>query len=308
MTTALITHDDCLQHVTPLGHPEQVARLECINNALKSVELMRLDAKLATKKEISLLHPVAHIDRVEKAVPDSGWKSLDADTHLSPGSFKAALRAVGGVLQAVDLVMMQSAQNAFVAVRPPGHHAERELAMGFCFFGNVALGARHVLEHHGLSRVAIVDFDVHHGNGTQDLLWDEPRTLTVTSHQFPLWPGTGAPEERGAHDNVINVPLPPQSAGKEMREAYRRLVFPKLEKFAPEFLFISAGFDAHKADPLADLNWLEEDFIWLTRQLKQIADEYCKGRLVSVLEGGYDLEALAASVKAHVEILKEGTK
>ena len=308
MTTALITHDDCLQHVTPLGHPEQVARLECINNALKSVELMRLEAKLATKKEISLLHPVAYIDSVETAVPDSRWKSVDADTHLSPGSFKAALRAVGGVLQAVDLVMMQSAQNAFVAVRPPGHHAERELAMGFCFFGNVALGARHVLEHHGLSRVAIVDFDVHHGNGTQDLLWDEPRTLTVTSHQFPLWPGTGAPEERGAHDNVINVPLPPQSAGKEMREAYRRLVFPKLEKFAPEFLFISAGFDAHKADPLADLNWLEEDFIWLTRQLKQIADEHCKGRLVSVLEGGYDLEALASSVKAHVEILKEGTK
>ena len=308
MTTALITHDDCLQHVTPPGHPEQVARLECINNALKSVELMRLEAKLATKKEISLLHPVAYIDSVETAVPDSRWKSVDADTHLSPGSFKAALRAVGGVLQAVDLVMMQSAQNAFVAIRPPGHHAERELAMGFCFFGNVALGARHVLKNHGLSRVAIVDFDVHHGNGTQDLLWDEPRTLTVTSHQFPLWPGTGAPDERGAHDNVINIPLPPQSAGKEMREAYRRLVFPKLEKFAPEFLFISAGFDAHKADPLADLNWLEEDFIWLTRQLKKIADEHCKGRLVSVLEGGYDLEALASSSKAHVEILKEVTK
>ncbi len=308
MTTAFITHDDCLKHVTPPGHPEQVARLEYITNALQSVDLMRLEAKLATREEILLLHPAAYIDNIEKAVPDCGWESVDADTHLSSGSFTAALRAVGGVLQAVDLVMMQSAQNAFVAIRPPGHHAERELAMGFCFFGNVALGARYVLENHGLSRVAIVDFDVHHGNGTQDLLWNEPRTLTVTSHQSPLWPGTGAPDERGAHDNVINIPLSPQSAGKEMREAYERLVFPKLEEFAPEFLFISAGFDAHTADPLAELNWVEKDFIWLTRQLNQIAEKHCKGRVVSVLEGGYDLDALASSVKAHVETLKEVTK
>lgn len=308
MTTAFITHDDCLKHVTPPGHPEQVARLEYITNALQSVDLMRLEAKLATREEILLLHPAAYIDNIEKAVPDCGWEAIDADTHLSSGSFTAALRAVGGVLQAVDLVMMQSAQNAFVAIRPPGHHAERELAMGFCFFGNVALGARYVLENHGLSRVAIVDFDVHHGNGTQDLLWNEPRTLTVTSHQSPLWPGTGASDERGAHDNVINIPLRPQSAGKEMREAYERLVFPKLEEFAPEFLFISAGFDAHAADPLAELNWVEKDFIWLTRQLNQIAEKHCKGRVVSVLEGGYDLDALASSVKAHVETLKEVTK
>ena len=308
MPTALITHDDCLKHITPPGHPEQVARLEYIINALQSVDLMRVEAKLATKEEISLLHPAAYIDGIEKAVPGCGWESLDADTHLSPGSFAAALRAVGGVLQAVDLVMMRSAQNAFVAVRPPGHHAERELAMGFCFFGNVALGARHVLENHGLSRVAIVDFDVHHGNGTQDLLWDEPRALTVTSHQFPLWPGTGTPDERGAYDNVLNIPLTPQGTGKDMREAYERLVFPKLEEFAPEFLFISAGFDAHTEDPLAELNWLEEDFIWLTRQLNQIAEKHCEGRVVSVLEGGYDLEALASSVKVHVETLKEVTK
>ena len=308
MTTAFITHDDCLKHVTPPGHPEQVARLEYITNALQSVDLMRLEAKLATREEILLLHPAAYIDNIEKAVPDCGWEAIDADTHLSSGSFTAALRAVGGVLQAVDLVMMQSAQNAFVAIRPPGHHAERELAMGFCFFGNVALGARYVLENHGLSRVAIVDFDVHHGNGTQDLLWNEPRTLTVTSHQSPLWPGTGASDERGAHDNVINIPLSPQSAGKEMGEAYERLVFPKLEEFAPEFLFISAGFDAHAADPLAELNWVEKDFIWLTRQLNQIAEKHCKGRVVSVLEGGYDLDALASSVKAHVETLKEVTK
>ena len=308
MTTALITHDDCLKHVTPPGHPEQVARLKHIKSALQWVDLMRLEAKLATKEELALLHPAAYISGIEKAVPDCGWVSVDADTHLSPGSFTAALRAVGGVLQAVDLVIMQSAQNAFVAIRPPGHHAERDLAMGFCFFGNVALGARYVLEKHGLSRVAIVDFDVHHGNGTQDLLWDEPRTLTITSHQSPLWPGTGAPEERGAYNNVVNIPLTPHSTGKEMREAYERLVFPKLEEFAPEFLFISAGFDAHSADPLAELNWVEEDFIWITRQLNQIAKKHCKGRVVSVLEGGYDLNALASSVKAHVETLKEVTK
>lgn len=308
MTTALITHDDCLHHVTPPGHPEQVARLEYIHNALNSLDVIRVEAELARKEDIATLHPITYIEKIEAAVPDNGWASIDGDTHLSPRSFQAALRAAGGVLQAVDLVMSQTAQNAFVAVRPPGHHAEKETAMGFCFFGNVALGVKHALDYHGLSRVAVVDFDVHHGNGTQDLLWHEPRALTITSHQSPLWPGTGSPHERGAHDNVMNVPLPLGSDGFHMRGIYDQEVLPRLEAFAPEFLFISAGFDAHRADPLAELNWSEDDFVWLTRKLSNVAAKHAKGRLVSVLEGGYDLSALAASVKAHVETLCEVAK
>ena len=308
MKTALITHDDCLHHVTPPGHPEQVARLEYIHDALNSLDVIRVEAELARKEDIATLHPITYIEKIEAAVPDNGWASIDGDTHLSPGSFQAALRAAGGVLQAVDLVMSQTAQNAFVAVRPPGHHAEKETAMGFCFFGNVALGVKHALDYHGLSRVAVVDFDVHHGNGTQDLLWHEPRALTITSHQSPLWPGTGSPHERGAHDNVMNVPLPPGSDGFHMCGIYEREVLPRLEAFAPEFLFISAGFDAHRADPLAELNWSEDDFVWLTRKLSNMAAKHAKGRLVSVLEGGYDLSALAASVKAHVETLCEVAK
>ena len=308
MKTALITHDDCLHHVTPPGHPEQVARLEYIHDALNSLDVIRVEAELARKEDIATLHPITYIEKIEAAVPDNGWASIDGDTHLSPGSFQAALRAAGGVLQAVDLVMSQTAQNAFVAVRPPGHHAEKETAMGFCFFGNVALGVKHALDYHGLSRVAVVDFDVHHGNGTQDLLWHEPRALTITSHQSPLWPGTGSPHERGAHDNVMNFPLPPGSDGFHMRGIYEREVLPRLEAFAPEFLFISAGFDAHRVDPLAELNWSEDDFVWLTRKLSNVAAKHAKGRLVSVLEGGYDLSALAASVKAHVETLCEVAK
>ena len=308
MKTVFITHSDCLAHLTPPGHPEQVARLEYIHDALSAVDVMRIDALIARKEDIAALHPMSYIEKLEEAAPENGWASIDGDTHMSSGSFRAALRAAGGVIQAVDLVMMQSAQNAFVAVRPPGHHAETETAMGFCFFGNVALGVKHALDHHNLSRVAVVDFDVHHGNGTQDLLWNEPRALTITSHQSPLWPGTGARHEKGAHDNVMNLPLRPGSGGVEMRAIYEREVFPRLDEFAPEFLFISAGFDAHHLDPLAELNWDEDDFVWLTQKLSDLAAKHSKGRLVSVLEGGYDLSALAASVKAHVETLCEVAK
>ena len=308
MKTAIITHSDCLAHVTPPGHPEQVARLEYINEALSAVDVIRIDAVLARKKDIAALHPMSYIKKLEEAVPEKGWASVDGDTHMSTGSFRAALRAAGGVIQAVDLIMTRSVKNAFVAVRPPGHHAETETAMGFCFLGNVALGAKHALDHHNLSRVAVVDFDVHHGNGTQDLLWNEPRALTITSHQSPLWPGTGASHEKGAHDNVMNLPLRPGSGGDEMRAVYEREAFPKLDAFAPEFLFISAGFDAHRSDPLAELNWDEDDFVWLTQKLSDLAAKHAKGRLVSVLEGGYDLSALAASVKAHVETLCEVAK
>ena len=308
MKTALITHSDCLAHVTPPGHPEQVARLEYINDTLDAVDVIRIDAELARIEDIAALHPMSYIEKLEGAVPKTGWASIDGDTHMSPGSFRAALRAAGGVIQAVDLIMTQSVKNAFVAVRPPGHHAEKETAMGFCFFGNVALGAKRALDRHKLSRVAVVDFDVHHGNGTQDLLWNEPRALTITSHQSPLWPGTGAPNEKGAHNNVMNLPLRPGSGGDEMRAIYEREVFPRLDEFAPQFLFISAGFDAHRSDPLAELNWDKDDFVWLTQKLSDLAAKHAKGRLVSALEGGYDLSALAACVKAHVETLCEVAK
>ena len=224
---------------------------------------------------------------------------------MSPGSVDAAYRAAGGTLRAVDMVLRGEAKNAFVAARPPGHHAETVTAMGFCLFGNVALGAKHALDYHGLKRVAVVDFDVHHGNGTQDILWDEPRALTITSQQMPLWPGTGAATETGAYDNVLNIPLAPETDGATMRSVYTQTVFPRLREFAPELILVSAGFDAHRDDPLAQLNWDTEDFQWLGRELCAVAREICHGRLVSVLEGGYDLRALAASAKVFVNELIE---
>jgi acetoin utilization deacetylase AcuC-like enzyme len=308
MTTALYWHDDCLNHVTPPGHPEQVARLESIRRALRAPEFATLDrreAPLGTREDILLCHPGRYIDRIEAAIPDDGWVSLDADTHVSPGSLTAALRAVGGCVAAVDGVLAGEVANAFVACRPPGHHAERETAMGFCLFGTIAIAARHAMERHGLSRVAIVDFDVHHGNGTQDLLWDEPRALFVSSHQMPLYPGSGHPHETGARDNVMNVPLAPMTDGTLMRRVYEAEVFPALIDFRPELLLISAGFDAHAADPLANLEWTADDFAWLTQRLCDVADETCQGRVVSTLEGGYDLDALGLSVAAHVRVLME---
>lgn len=308
MKTALITHEECLNHITPPGHPEQVARLEYILEALKPLDLNRVSAPLAADDDLLRIHPKSHIDALHDAAPEAGFVAIDGDTHMSPGSLQAAYRAAGGVLRAVDMVLQGDAPNAFAAVRPPGHHAETQTAMGFCLFGNVALGAKHALDFHGLKRVAVVDFDVHHGNGTQDLLWDEPRALTITSQQMPLWPGTGAETDTGAYENVINVPLPPESDGKIMRAAYEARVFPKIRAFKPELILVSAGFDAHRDDPLAQLNWSTDDFIWLTKQLCALASDLCHGRLVSALEGGYDLDALAASVKAHVEILSEAAQ
>ena len=298
--SALITHEDCLEHLTPTGHPEQVARLEYILDALKEINLLRVSAPMAADDDILRIHPLEYINYLKGSLPQTGYKSLDGDTHISSGSLTAAYRAAGGVLRAIDLVLSGEAKNAFVAVRPPGHHAETQTAMGFCLFGNVALGAKHALDFHGLKRVAVIDFDVHHGNGTQELLWDESRCLTFTSQQMPLWPGTGSKEEQGHFNNIVNIPLPPGSSGVLMREKYEMLVFPALKEFKPELILISAGFDAHVADPLAELNWLTEDFSWLTERICKIASDCCGGRLVSTLEGGYDLEALAESVKAHV--------
>ncbi len=303
MKTALITHEAALAHVTPPGHPEQVARMAHLLPALEGKPLRREAAPEADLDDLRLCHPASYIDRIRQAAPAEGYVQLDADTFLSPGSLEAALRAAGGATRAVDLVMSGEVTNAFVAMRPPGHHAETAKPMGFCLFGNVAIAARHALERHGLSRVAVVDFDVHHGNGTQDLLWSEARSLFISSHQMPLWPGSGEVTERGAHDNVLNVPLAPGTGGAAFRKIYERDVFPRLEDFAPELIVISAGFDAHADDPLANLNLRAADFAWVTRNLCDIASRHAAGRVVSCLEGGYDLRALAASAAAHVDAL-----
>ncbi len=305
MTTLVLTHEAGLGHVTPEGHPEQVARLEHILHAFRQHDIPVETAPEGRREDVLLCHPESYIARLEAAQPAEGLHQLDADTWMSPGSLAAALRAVGAVREAVDRVLAGAVANAFCAMRPPGHHAEQETPMGFCLFGTAAIGAKHALDRHGLRRVAVVDFDVHHGNGTQALLWDEPRALLISSQQMPLWPGSGDPSERGAHDNILNIPLPPGSDGYEMRDAYTRDALPRLRDFAPELILVSAGFDAHRDDPLAALNWSTEDFAWLTQQICAIAGESCQGRVVSVLEGGYDLAALAEAVTAHVKTLQE---
>ena len=308
MTLALITHPACLNHTTPPGHPERVERLEAVNAALAAPvfdAVLRVDAPICSDAHILLAHPQSHIDGIRAAAPQTGFRSLDPDTYMSPGSLEAALRAVGGNILAVDMVMERKVQNAFVAMRPPGHHAEKTTPMGFCLFGNVSIAAKYALEHHGLSRVAIVDFDVHHGNGTQDLVWDDARIAFASTHQMPLYPGTGSVDETGAHGNILNVPLSPGSGGQQFRQKMRDEVLPFITAHQPEMLFISAGFDAHRDDPLANLNLVEDDFAWATQQICDIAGTTAEGRLVSTLEGGYDLEALAASVAAHVQVLME---
>ena len=305
MTTAFITHSDCLKHETPSGHPEQVARLKHILRAVEDLDLLRIEAPAATKENILSVHPQSHIDFIHSRSPEVGMSQLDGDTHMSPGTVAAAYRAVGGAVCAVDAVISGKAKNAFVAVRPPGHHAETQVPMGFCLFGNVAIAAKHALDYHKLSKVAVIDFDVHHGNGTQDLLWSESRAFTVTSHQMPLWPGTGRSEERGEFDNVLNVPLPPNSDGLYMRSVYQENVFPKVRSFNPDLILLSAGFDAHIDDPLAELEWQVDDFSWITTEVCKLAKDCCSSRVVSVLEGGYNLDALAACTKAHIENLIE---
>lgn len=305
--TIFLTHDSGLAHVTPPGHPEQVARLEAIYAALRHPDFDTLDrrvAPLAAEAEVLRCHPGAYLERVKAARPAVGWAQLDGDTFMAPGSYEAALRAIGGLNSAVDAVLAGEARTAFVAMRPPGHHAETATAMGFCLFGTVSVSARYALEVHALPRVAVLDFDVHHGNGTQDLLWDEPRAMFVSSHQMPLYPGTGSAGERGAHGQVLNLPLPPGSDGREMR-GHWEAALERVRAFAPELILVSAGFDAHRDDPLAGLNWSEADFAWITHAICDTADDCCGGRVVSSLEGGYDLPALAASVAAHVRVLME---
>lgn len=305
MTTVLITHKACLEHVTPPGHPEQVARLKKILAALEPLGLPVLKAPMVSDDDLLRAHPQDHIDTIRAASPSDGWVSLDGDTHMSPGTLEAALRAAGGAVRAVDAVMGNEAKNAFVAMRPPGHHCERSTPMGFCFFGNIATAAKHAVQHHGLKRAAIVDFDVHHGNGTQDLVEEDANILFISTHQMPLYPGTGHAHETGGHNNVLNVPMSDGAGSTAFRRAITQEVLPILDRWKPELLLISAGFDAHAHDPLAGMELTEDDFAWVTGQLYDVADRYASGRVVSCLEGGYDLESLAASAKAHVEVLME---
>src|SRR5215813_8584627 len=309
MSTLVITHPACLEHLTPMGHPERPDRLRAIERILETERfqtLAREQAPAAPLEAIALCHPMDYIETIRDATPKDGLVSLDADTSMSPGSFEAALRAAGGAVRAVDEVMDQSIANAFVATRPPGHHAETAVRMGFCLFNNVAIAARHAQSQHGAERVAIVDVDVHHGNGTQEIFWSDPTVMYCSTHQMPLYPGTGAVTERGAHGTIVNAPLRPGDGGDRFRQAIETVILPRLREFRPDLIIMSAGFDAHMRDPLANLNLLEPDFAWATQTLMEVADRSAAGRVVSVLEGGYDLDGLARSAAAHVTALMRG--
>ncbi len=302
MTTALITHPDCFGHVNPIGAPEQVARLQYILRALEDLDLDRIEAPKATEAQIELCHDADYVRSIPGKIPGEGTAWLDGDTYLSPTSLDAIYRSAGGAVAAVDAIMTGTSKNAFVATRPPGHHAEQAIPMGFCIFGNIAIAAKHAMAHHGLSKVAVLDFDVHHGNGTQALLENDPRVFFVSSHQSPLWPGSGMRNETGPHGTVMNIPLEPGSDGKTMLSKWDKALA-RVRDHQPEMILISAGFDAHQDDPLASLRWTVSDFAEITQRICRLAQDICDGRVVSVLEGGYDLDALAASARAHVQEL-----
>jgi acetoin utilization deacetylase AcuC-like enzyme len=311
MTTILYSHADAAAHVTPTGHPEQVARIEAVWEALADPAFDALDrreAPLANDTALLRCHPQAHIDAVARAVASAadaeGSVALDPDTHAMAASDRAARRAVGGAVAAVDAVMDGVAINAFVAMRPPGHHAEAMRPMGFCLYGTVAVAARHALDARGAARVAVIDFDVHHGNGTQALLWDEPRATFVSTHQYPFYPGTGAAHERGAHGQIVNVPLAAGTDGAGYRMAFDAKVAPAVAAAKPDLILVSAGFDAHRADPLAMLDLGTRDFAWIAERICDLAEASCGGRVVSVLEGGYDLAALPDSVAAYLDVMR----
>jgi len=309
MSTLLITHPACLEHQTPSGHPERPDRLRAIEKAFEDERfqtLAREQAPRADFETIALAHPMEYVQALENATPEEGVIHLDADTAMSPGSFEAALRAVGGGMMAVDEVMNQNAANAFVATRPPGHHAETARPMGFCLFNNIAIATRYAQKRYGAERAAIVDFDVHHGNGSQDIFWADKSVMYCSTHEMPLYPGTGAISERGEFNTIFNAPLRAGDGGAEFREAMETVILPRLREFKPDILLISAGFDAHTRDPLANLNLVEADFTWVTQKLMEIADQSAQGRIVSMLEGGYDLQGLSRSAAAHVTALMRG--
>jgi acetoin utilization deacetylase AcuC-like enzyme len=304
LTTAFISHPDCLLHDMGGHHPEQPARLQAVEDQLIASGLASclqyMEAPLVAREQLERVHAPGYIDAIEAAAPERGIIHLDPDTAMNPHTLKAALRAAGAAVLATDVVINGEADSAFCCVRPPGHHAERRRAMGFCLFNNVAVAAAHALEQHGLQRVAVVDFDVHHGNGTEDIFRDDPRVMMVSTFQHPFYPYSGID---GRSERMVNIPLAAYSTGREFRAAVEQYWLPALEAFRPQMLFISAGFDAHRDDELAMLNLVEADYAWVTRELRQIADRDAGGRIVSVLEGGYDLGALGRCVMTHLKTL-----
>lgn len=309
MSTILYTHEACAEHDPGPMHAESPQRLHAVLAALQAEGFERLErrqAPLAERAQIERIHTRDHFDTVLDSIPSEGRLALDPDTIVSPASGEAALRATGAVIAATDAVMEGQARNAFCAIRPPGHHAEPHRVMGFCLFNSVAIAAAHARAMHRIERVAVVDFDVHHGNGTQAAFQDDPNLFYASTHQSPLYPGTGSPHEHGIANNIVNAVLRPGDGSAEFRRAVSDIVLPQLRGFRPELLIVSAGFDAHAADPLAQLNLITDDYRWITQALMEVAEESCEGRIVSALEGGYDLEALAASAAIHVATLMGG--
>src|SRR6201996_431833 len=307
--TLLLSHPASPNHQTPPGHPERPDRIRAVDETLSESRFDKLARELSPEGSLELVtlcHNEHYVDELRDIAPSKGQVYLDGDTSMSPGTWEAVMRAVGGAVAATDAVMTGAHHNAFVAMRPPGHHAETARPMGFCFFDHAAIAARYAQRKYGIARAAVVDFDVHHGNGTQDIFWADPTVMYCSTHQMPLFPGTGARGERGDHDTIVNAPLAPENGSLEFRRAFENLILPQLTKFSPELVIISAGFDAHYRDPLASLNLRAEDFGWVTRKLMDLAESTAGGRVVSVLEGGYDLQGLKESVAAHVTALTGG--
>jgi len=310
MTTLLLSHPAYLDHLTPPGHPERPDRLRAISQVLAEERfkpLVRVEAPEGKLDTVMLCHSEHYVTELRHVAPTRGMVYIDGDTSMSPGTWEAVMRGVGGAVAASDAVMTGAHTNAFVAVRPPGHHAEKSTPMGFCFFDNAAIAARYAQRKYGIARAAVVDFDVHHGNGTQDIFWADRSVMYCSTHQMPLFPGTGAAGERGEHDTIVNAPLASEDGSQQFRSAFENRILPHLKKFAPELIIISAGFDAHYRDPLASLNLRADDFGWVTQKLMDVADSSAGGRIVSVLEGGYDLQGLTESVAAHVTALMGGS-
>ena len=307
MKTGIITTDTYLNHDTGKGHPERADRVTVVIDNIKKLKSKNLIWKKPTQfdlKYLQLTHDKDYLNNVKDSFPTQGLNFLDGDTILSPGSKEATIDAVGSIITAIDGVMKKDFRNAFCAVRPPGHHAEKQKAMGFCVYNNVAVGAYYLLEKYNLSKVAIVDFDVHHGNGTQDIFYNNEKVLYISSHQYPYYPGSGASNERGSKDNVLNVPLVSGTQSHEFFNAYDS-IFKKLKKFKPQFILLSAGFDAHKDDPLAQINLESKDYYTLTKRIMILAKELCGEKIVSILEGGYNLNALKESTEYHIKSLTE---